>query len=192
MGLYEQHYLKHYGVKGMKWGVRQYQNEDGTLTDEGKKHYADLVVSASKSGNFDDLGRDYVANETPRMKEKRQELRKLLKQEDAIGDKLDDDMYDLESELFQKYYDPDDTSWIKQYNAEITPKLKELKENARRELTNIRAERTKLTKDWTNEFLGKYGKQKVATTVRGKSNTVDVGKEFATYIFEGAALNWYK
>jgi hypothetical protein len=23
MGLYEQHYLKHYGVKGMKWGVRK-------------------------------------------------------------------------------------------------------------------------------------------------------------------------
>ena len=39
MGLYEQHYLKHYGVKGMKWGVRRYQNEDGTLTAAGKERY---------------------------------------------------------------------------------------------------------------------------------------------------------
>ena len=39
MGLYEQHYLKHYGVKGMKWGVRRYQNEDGTLTALGKERY---------------------------------------------------------------------------------------------------------------------------------------------------------
>lgn len=32
-------YLSHHGVKGMKWGVRRYQNPDGTLTDEGRHHY---------------------------------------------------------------------------------------------------------------------------------------------------------
>lgn len=29
--------LRHYGVKGMRWGVRRYQNADGTLTNSGKK-----------------------------------------------------------------------------------------------------------------------------------------------------------
>lgn len=32
--------LHHSGIKGMKWGVRRYQNKDGTLTAAGKKHYA--------------------------------------------------------------------------------------------------------------------------------------------------------
>lgn len=29
--------LCHHGVKGMKWGVRRYQNKDGSLTYAGKK-----------------------------------------------------------------------------------------------------------------------------------------------------------
>lgn len=31
--------LYHHGVKGQKWGVRRYQNEDGSLTNAGKKRY---------------------------------------------------------------------------------------------------------------------------------------------------------
>lgn len=31
--------LSHYGIQGQQWGIRRYQNEDGTLTPEGKAHY---------------------------------------------------------------------------------------------------------------------------------------------------------
>ena len=37
--------LIHYGILGMKWGVRRYQNKDGSLTSAGKKRY----------GNNDDI-----------------------------------------------------------------------------------------------------------------------------------------
>lgn len=33
--------LVHHGIKGQKWGVRRYQNEDGTLTSAGKERYSD-------------------------------------------------------------------------------------------------------------------------------------------------------
>lgn len=32
-------YLEHYGIKGQKWGVRRFQNEDGSYTPEGKERY---------------------------------------------------------------------------------------------------------------------------------------------------------
>lgn len=41
--------LQHHGVKGMRWGIRRYQNSDGSLTSEGKKRYsAGDVVNAIK------------------------------------------------------------------------------------------------------------------------------------------------
>lgn len=41
--------LRHYGILGMKWGVRRYQNADGTLTAAGKKRYEkDIQDNLSK------------------------------------------------------------------------------------------------------------------------------------------------
>lgn len=43
--------LYHHGILGQKWGIRRYQNPDGTLTEEGKRRYGkinDAVVAKNK------------------------------------------------------------------------------------------------------------------------------------------------
>ena len=39
MAVYHANELEHHGILGMKWGVRRFQNPDGTLTPEGKERY---------------------------------------------------------------------------------------------------------------------------------------------------------
>lgn len=47
--MYNYNEIYHYGVKGMKWGVRRYQNKDGSLTNAGKKRYNEEDGSSRKN-----------------------------------------------------------------------------------------------------------------------------------------------
>ena len=42
--------LYHWGIKGMKWGIRRYQNPDGSLTAAGKKRYTNPDGSLTEKG----------------------------------------------------------------------------------------------------------------------------------------------
>ena len=45
----ENTFLEHHGVKGMKWGVRRYQNEDGSLTSVGKRRTNDSLTAQQRA-----------------------------------------------------------------------------------------------------------------------------------------------
>ncbi len=58
--------LYHHGVKGQRWGVRRYQNKDGSLTNSGKKRYStengEAKPYVAKNGDIRkkfDLDNDY-------------------------------------------------------------------------------------------------------------------------------------
>ena len=63
--------LYHWGIKGMKWGVRRYQNKDGTLTPAGKRRQAkqeyDAEVKAAKA-KYKSAQRDADGSDSERAK----------------------------------------------------------------------------------------------------------------------------
>ena len=49
-------YLVHHGIKGMKWGVRRFQNEDGSLTSAGRARYDDGSETREHKGGISSAG----------------------------------------------------------------------------------------------------------------------------------------
>jgi hypothetical protein len=79
--------LYHFGVLGMKWGVRKYQNADGTLTSAGKERYGGKIQNY-KSNVEKNLTRtsenaDYQQNKAAKLygKSERNKTRLLFKME---------------------------------------------------------------------------------------------------------------
>lgn len=55
----------HHGILGMKWGVRRYQNEDGSLTNAGKQRYSDKSAKKVSSEYEQELAYNSKKNEYP-------------------------------------------------------------------------------------------------------------------------------
>lgn len=71
--------LYHHGIKGQKWGVRRFQNPDGSLTPAGRKRYTVFVSGSSKT---EDRHSGYYRRRLPK------EVRKELKSHIKNGDKI--------------------------------------------------------------------------------------------------------
>ena len=75
--------LVHWGVKGMKWGVRRYQNKDGTLTEAGKRRAARDMSELSNNKK-----KSYNPNADKWVKDDLSRSRRLVDETNQLTNKL--------------------------------------------------------------------------------------------------------
>lgn len=76
-------YICHHGIKGQKWGVRRYQNKDGSLTPEGKKRYSEDYLSAHSGKSVKEMSDDELRRANNRLNMERQ-YAQLTKQKSKV------------------------------------------------------------------------------------------------------------
>ena len=103
--------LYHHGVKGQRWGIRRYQNKDGSLTAYGKKRYAKELAK--------------LEAEKKRVRQYEQTAKKMSK--------LDDMRKDLDER--KKALKPDDgPEAVKQQKVQSAPQKRKLSELSNEEI----------------------------------------------------------
>lgn len=166
--------LYHHGIKGQKWGVRRFQNEDGSLTEAGRKRYSgsaqqrqlfqDLKANHRKSNAFENDQRLKTARESLRpYSEKYHEFDKQYQKEASplFQDRKLFDSYskktlgaDNQFDLDWFWNHPIKIAQTKGYLKDKNPELLKKHQTAWKEYEAQ-------SKYLAHELLGKYGQTKL-------------------------------
>ena len=147
----EEAYLAHHGIKGQKWGIRRFQNEDGSLTREGLKRYG-------TAGPKDKTKVKDIRKERWELVEKYSNLDPRRK---AV-DELEKEAYSLA----EKYdFDGDDGGGATtEEGRKAGQRYMELWEQHDRDLEDIERQAAQKV---NKELLAKYGEKKMSQLQRG-------------------------
>lgn len=96
--------LYHWGIKGQKWGVRRFQNPDGSLTPAGRKRYLNTNGSLTRKGM-----KFLNANDDAKDKENR---RNILRNESLKGTKAEQAVNELQKMGFKDDGSGIDDRWL--------------------------------------------------------------------------------
>ena len=142
--------LYHYGIKGQKWGIRRYQNEDGSLTPEGRKRYG----SSDSKTMRKDIRREY--------KKENQKARYLMDEASRYAGGLNKATRIRDSRAKALSKSDTEDNRIKLKAAESTRQIFEDKVK----------ESDKAAVDHYNELVSKYGADAVKPIKRDKNGRI--------------------
>lgn len=94
--------LYHYGVKGQKWGVRRYQNSDGSLTAAGKKHYKGAKTKKEETDKNFEANKQKHEEMRSKVQKKTTDLEKEFDNSEK-GKRLHSNVKNTENDLLKFY-----------------------------------------------------------------------------------------
>ena len=186
--LAEQEHLEHWGILGMKWGIRRYQNKDGSLTQVGRARYG--------SGSSKSLGEKYSAYKkarTGKIKEKTMRsgnIKTILKNQKYLTDAEFDKVVARAKKV--ESLTPKEVKAIKEKIKEsivdsLTRKrdknVPSTQEARDYEIAKAKIEADKTISENKNQKVSGINLEKVAKTAK------KVAKYWATYTAVAAAVN---
>ena len=177
--------LYHHGVKGQKWGLRKYQNEDGSLTAAGRKHYGYGELKAAYKKRLSDADSSWKSKSDNLEKEYFRRLEDIEKNYKR-GQMLSEKDQKRESEL--------DEWWDKEQK-KLNANRDSEKKNAKSDFKNsdeykVRQERIKNAAiagaAVAATALAAYGAYKVSEAIKDK-NRIEAGKRAAMNLYNANA-----
>lgn len=194
-------YLSHHGIKGQKWGIRRFQNEDGTLTEAGRKRY--LKISGEKlykelkkdvhkqrasihgkanrwmyKTDIGDHSKDLISKRDALEKqyENSEEYKKWLKKDDEFEKKMD-----------KKFDKANTQSELEEYLREYNSGCKELMESKPKKKFNelgFTAVYSGSGRSYLNDYLQKGGKDLSIAYIQDLGFNKDVAEQFVSKMIE--------
>ena len=157
--------LYHHGILGMKWGIRRYQNKDGSLTEAGKKRYGSKEAAEvdKKMQEISQKNREGRSNFEYSINGKENDRRVLADEMLKIIERKHPDYKEkikTRNKLTKEF-----DSWASAHESgEAWARDKSVENKMSNMLSRIRAydqEIDEMSKGIAKEFLGKIGNEKV-------------------------------